>query len=153
MERYRERRQVAEPKAQPHERDAVASRHEMSSRAIALTTAVVFLISLIFPISAGVANNPAALPQWWGLADVIIAFLLCALAIFIAVRFDRRVNDQIKADSYRAYRMLINVILVMLVIFFLAGDRLTWTYFLPGIAWRTWLLFYGWPTWLAALRS
>lgn len=54
-------------------------------------------------------------------------------------------------ETYRAYRVLISAILVLLVVFFLAGDRVTWTYFLPGIAWRSWLLLYTWPAWLAAM--
>ena len=126
---------------------------EMRGRALAIATAVVFLISLVFPISAGVANNPRALPSWWGILDVVVAFGLCALAIYIAIKFERRLSDEIRQASYRAYRILINVILVLLVIFLIGDSRITWNYFLPGIAWRTWLLFYAWPTWLAALRT
>ena len=122
-------------------------------RTIANATAIVFFISLIFPISVGVVDNPASMPSWWGVLDVIVAFVLCALAISIAVRFDRRINDEIRQASYRSYRIIINVILVLLVVFLVAGDRLTWTYFLPGIAWRTWLLFYAWPSWLTALSA
>jgi hypothetical protein len=124
----------------------------MNDRALAIATAIVFFVSLIFPISAGVAN-PSWLPSWWGILDVVIAFLLCALAILIAVRYERGVTDEIRAATYRAYRILINAFLVILVIFFLVGDRVTWTFFLPGIAWRMWLAFYAWPSWLTALRS
>jgi hypothetical protein len=125
----------------------------MRPRTLAIATAVVFLISLIFPISVGVVNSPASLPRWWGVLDVIIAFVLCALAVVTAVRFERRITAEIRDASYRHYRLLINVILVLLVVFLIGGDRVTWTYFLPGIAWRTWLLFYAWPSWLTALRS
>jgi hypothetical protein len=125
----------------------------MKSRTLAITTAVAFLISLIFPISVGVVNNSAWMPRWWGLLDVIVAFLLCALAILTAVRFERRITPDVREASYRHYRILINLILILLVLFLVAGDRVTWTYFLPGIAWRMWLLFYVWPSWLAALAS
>ena len=135
--------------------DAHAPRygHQVKGRTLAIATAVVFFVSLVFPISVGVVNDTTRFPRVWGVMDVAIAFLLVILVIVIAARFERRVADEIRMATYRAYRILINVILVLLVIFFLAGDRLTWTYFLPGIAWRTWLLFYGWPSWLAALES
>ena len=125
----------------------------MKGRTLAIATAVVFFISLMFPISVGVVNDTTRFPRIWGVIDVAIAFLLVTLAIIIAARYGRRVTDGIRMETYRAYRILMNLILVLLVIFFLADDRLTWTYFLPGIAWRTWLLFYSWPSWLAALES
>ena len=87
------------------------------------------------------------------MVDVVVAAILCALAIYIAFKFDRRVTTEIRLTSYSAYRVMINVVLLLLVIFLLIGDRVTWTYFLPGIAWRTWLAFYAYPAWLTAFRS
>lgn len=112
-----------------------------------------FVVSLIFPVSAGVVNDPKSMPSWWGMLDVVVAAILCALAIYIAFKFDRRVTTEIRLTSYSAYRVMINVVLLLLVIFLLIGDRVTWTYFLPGIAWRTWLAFYAYPAWLTAFRS
>jgi hypothetical protein len=89
----------------------------------------------------------------WGILDVVIAFILVALAIVIAARFESAVNDEIRQAAYRAYRVTINAVLVILVVFLLAGDRLVWSVLLPGLAWRAWLLFYAFPPWLAALRS
>jgi len=131
------------------------SRHgkEVKARRLAIATAVVFFVSLLFPIGVGVVNDTTRFPRFWGIMDVVIAFILVTLAILIAVRFERRVTDEIRLATYRAYRVVINVVLLLLILLFLAGDRLTWTYFLPGLAWRFWLLFYCWPTWLAALRS
>jgi MFS family permease len=122
-------------------------------RRLAITTGIVFFISLAFPVVVGVSNNTAAFPRLWGILDVVIAFILAALAIVIASLFDQRVDDQIRQDAYRSYRALINVVLILLVVFLLGGDRIKWTIFLPGLAWRAWLLFYCLPAWLAALRE
>ena len=126
---------------------------DSKSRRLAVTTAIVFFISLAFPVGAGLSRDPALLPLIWGILDVTIAFILAALAILIAWRFDKRVDEEIRRSSYHAYRSLINVVLVVLVIFLVGGDRIRWTTFLPGIAWRGWLLFYALPAWLAAFRG
>ena len=84
--------------------------------------------------------------------DVAEALVMLGLVIYMAARFSRLTPD-IREKSYHAYRVMINVILVVLVLFFVVGSRITWTYFLPGIAWRTWLLFYAWPHWVAASRT
>ena len=61
-------------------------------------------------------------------------------------------NQQAETATYRAYRVLTHGVLVM-VAFFLFGDRIIWTNCLTGLAWRTWLLFYSLPAWFAALRT
>ena len=124
-----------------------------AGRRLAVMTAIVFVISSIFPVVVGLSGNPESFPRWWGILDVAIAFILAALAIVIAVRFERVVTAEIKLAAYRTYRVLVNVILALLVIFLLGGDRVRWTIFLPGLAWRGWLLFYGLPAWIVALRG
>ena len=122
-------------------------------RQLAVASAIVFVISSIFPVVAGLSRDTKAFPRVWGILDVVVAFVLVALAIVITALFDGAVNEEIKQASYRVYRVLMNAILVILVVFFLAGDRIVWTIVLPGLAWRAWLLFYGFPPWLAAFRS
>ena len=122
-------------------------------RPLAVVTATVFVISSIFPVVAGLSRRTDAFPRLWGILDVAIAFVLVALALVITALFDREVNEEIKQVAYRSYRVFINAILVILVVFFLAGDRIVWTIVLPGLAWRAWLLFYAFPPWLAAFRS
>ena len=39
--------------------------------------------------------------------------------------------------------------LVLLVVFFLAGDAVRWHVLLPGLAWRAWLFVVALPSWLA----
>jgi hypothetical protein len=60
---------------------------------------------------------------------------------------------QAEDESYRAYRILIHGIFVMLAVFFLFGDRIVWSNCLTGIAWRTWPLLYSLPAWFTALSS
>jgi hypothetical protein len=48
---------------------------------------------------------------------------------------------------------LIHGILVLIVVFFLAGDRIVWINGLPGIAWRSWLLLYILPEWFAVISK
>ena len=122
-------------------------------RYLALITAAAFFVSLVFPVSAGVVQTIDALPRWWAIADVVFAFILAALAITVAARFDRRKTPEIERTAYRVYRIVVNLILVLLVIFLVAGDRIRWTIFLPGIAWRGWLFLYAFPALLVALRS
>lgn len=122
-------------------------------RYLAGITAVAFFVSLVFPVAAGLEPDTAALPGWWGIADVVFAFILAALAITVAARFDRRKTPQIERASYKVYRIVVNLILVLLVIFLVAGDRVRWTIFLPGIAWRGWLFLYAYPAWLTAMKS
>jgi len=87
-----------------------------------------------------------------GTLDVGLAFVLAALAFLVmgvaAGKVDRKINDV----SYRTYRVLIYGIFVMIVVFFLFGDRIVWINCLSGFAWRAWLLLYCLPAWFTALR-
>lgn len=125
----------------------------LKARILALSTAIVFFVSLIFPVAAAPAQTASRLPRWWGFADVVFAFVLSALAITLASRFDRRMTPEIERAALKVYRTVLNLILVLLVVFLVAGGLIRWTIFLPGIAWRGWLFFYAFPAWLAALRS
>jgi len=105
-------------------------------RPLALATAVVFVISCGFPVVAGLSRNTASFSKWWGVLDVGLAFVLAVMATLVVAFAERRVDRQAVDASYRIYRLLIHGILVMLVVFFLAGDRITWRNCLTGFAWR-----------------
>ena len=122
-------------------------------RPLALVAAVVFCISSAFPVIAGLSKNTASFPKWWGMLDVGIAFVLAILAFVILALANGRVNKQAEDASYRAYRVLTHGILAIIIIFFLFGDRVTWSNCLTGLAWRTWLLLYSLPAWFTALRG
>ena len=64
-----------------------------------------------------------------------------------------RINKQADDATYRAYRVLTHGILVMLVVFFLAGERITWINCLTGFGWRAWLLLYALPSWFILVRA
>lgn len=120
---------------------------------LAMATAVAFAVSLAFPIGAGLYRNPAGVSPIWGILDVLFAFVLAAFAITIAVLYERRVTDEIRLAAFRIYRQLINLILVLIVIFLVAGDNVRWPVLLVGVCWRGWLVFYALPPWLAAWRG
>jgi hypothetical protein len=114
-------------------------------RPLAITTAIVFCISSVFPVAAGFVTNRETWPRWWGVLDVAIAFVLAMLALAVIGLAQGRVNKPAENASYRAYRVLIHGIFVMQVVFFLFGDRIVWSNCLTGFAWRYWLLLYGCP--------
>jgi len=55
----------------------------MNHRAIALATAILFVLPWVFPVGAGLVRNPANLPQWWGTVDVALAFVVGVGALVI----------------------------------------------------------------------
>jgi hypothetical protein len=116
-------------------------------RPLAVATAIVFCISSAFPAVAAFVTDRESWPQWWGVLDVGIAFVLVLLALVLLGATQGKVTRQAEEASYRAYRVLIHGIILMLVIFFLFGDRIVWGNCLTGFAWRAWLLFYGLPAW------
>jgi hypothetical protein len=122
-------------------------------RRLALATATVFCISSVFPTVAAFVTDREAWPRWWGVVDVSIAFLLGILTLALLARAQGKVNQQEEQARYRAYRLLMHGIIVLLVVFFLAGDRIVWSNCLTGFAWRAWLLLYGLPAWFALVRG
>ena len=130
----------------------LSGRQVLWSRRFAVSTAVVFVVSTVFPIVAGLSRNTSAFPKWWGVLDVALAFVLAIMAIVMSALVGRSIPKEAEEATYRAYRSLTHGILVMVVVFFLFGDRITWIYCLTGLAWRAWLLLYSLPAWFAAFR-
>jgi len=121
-------------------------------RPFAVATAAVFLVSCVFPVVAGLSKDTASFPAWWGKLDVGIAFILAIMAFAIYGLAHNKLNQQIEKTTYRAYRILIHGIFILLLIFFLFGDRIIWINGLPGIAWRAWLLLYLLPEWIGVME-
>jgi len=111
----------------------------------------VFFVSSAFPVVAGLSKNTASFPKWWGTLDVGLAFVLAVLAFLVVAAAAGKVDRKITDVSYRTYRVLIHGIFVMIVVFFLFGDRIVWINCLSGFAWRAWLLLYCLPAWFTAL--
>jgi hypothetical protein len=122
----------------------------LSKHRLAIVAAVAFFVSSVFPVVAGLSHNTASFPKWWGNLDVSLAFVLALLALAILGVTQGKVNKQAECVSYRAYRILTHGIFLMLVVFFLAGDRIVWNNCLTGLAWRAWLLLYTLPAWVTA---
>lgn len=123
------------------------------ARPLAITVAVLFMVSSAFPVAAGLSKNTSAFPKWWGMLDVVLAFVVGILALVIMGLAEGKLNQRAIDATYRAYRVLIHGILGLLVVFFLAGDRITWIYCLTGFAWRAWLLAYCLPAWFTAFGT
>ena len=135
-----------------NETERLAGPLPIWSRPVAIGAAVLFFLSWIFPVSAGVSKDTGSFSKWWGRLDVVLAFVLVILAFVIMGIAQGKVDKQAEEASYRGYRILLHGILVMCVIFFVFGDRIAWTNCLTGFAWRTWLLLYALPAWLTTSR-
>ena len=122
-------------------------------RPLAIGAAVIFLISLLFPLIASLSKNTSSFTKLWGVLDVGLAFVLAILAFVVYGLAHGKVNKPAEESTYRAYRMLIHGIFILIVIFFVFGDRITWINGLPGIAWRCWLLVYVLPEWFTVIGT
>ena len=122
----------------------------MNRRAFALTAAILFALSWIFPVGVGLAKNPTSLPQWWGAVDVALAFVVAVGACAIPRLAHGNVDDQAEQTTYWIYRRSLHTTLVVGVLVMLAGDRIKWAYCATGFLWRAWLFLYILPWWLVA---
>jgi hypothetical protein len=123
----------------------------MNRYTIALTFAILFVLSWAFPVGAGLVRNLTSLPQWWGSVDVALAFVVAVGAIGIQVLGHGHVNKHAERTTYRIYRSSLHGLLVVGVLVMLAGDRIKWANCATGFLWRTWLFLYILPWWLAAV--
>ena len=119
-----------------------------SDRRVAIVSAVAFLASLAFPVVAGLSHNTASFPKWWGTFDVGLATVLAVLAFVVLGLTQGKVTKHAEDLSYRAYRILIHGIFVMMLVFVLFGNHIVWSNCLTGFAWRAWLLLYTLPAWV-----
>jgi len=65
-------------------------------RLIAFGALILFLLSWVFPIGAGLAKDTTVFPRWWGAADVALAFVLAIAALGIPVLVGGRVNSGVE---------------------------------------------------------
>ena len=123
------------------------------ARPLSIATAIVFLISGVFPLVAGLSKNTAFFPHWWGSADVGTALLLAALALSVLGIGGPRITKPVEEATYRCYRVFVHGIFALMAAFVFFGDHIAWSHCLSGFAWRSWLLLYVLPAWIAAYRS
>jgi 1,4-dihydroxy-2-naphthoate octaprenyltransferase len=124
----------------------------MRRRVFVLTAAILFVLSWIFPVGAGLVRNPTSLPQWWGTVDIALAFAVAVAALCIPGLAHGNMDKQAEQTTYRVYRGSMHAILGVGVLVMLAGDRINWANCATGFLWRTWLFLYILPWWFAATR-
>ena len=113
-----------------------------------LAAAILLPLSTAFPaIAAFQRADPP--PRWFGIADVAIAFALVAVGTWIATRRPGPFSADVNRAALRILQGAATLPLVLLVVFFLAGDAVRWHVLLPGLAWRAWLFVVALPSWLA----
>jgi hypothetical protein len=69
--------------------------------------------------------------------DVALAGTVMLVMGILTLRSQGRINAQAQQRSYRVYRGALQLPLLLLLIFFLVGDRIKWDILLIGLAWRT----------------
>lgn len=114
-------------------------------RPFAFAAAILFLLSWVFPLGAGLAKDTTAFPKWWGTVDVGMAFVLAILTFGIQMLARGKVDKCVEAATYRIYRTFTHGIIAVAVLVMLAGDRITWVNCATGFLWRTWLALYILP--------
>ena len=112
-------------------------RHTVWLRPLAFVGAILFLISWVFPLGAGLAKDTSQFPKWWGPVDVGLALVVAIAAIGIQVLVRGNVDRRAEDTSYRIYRTLTHGIMMLGVLLMLDGDRITWAHCATGFLWRT----------------
>jgi hypothetical protein len=118
-------------------------------RSLLVLGGALFFISTLFPILASLPSAGAP-PAWAGWLDVVLAVVGIGLVVDGASQ--GKIGEDARQDAYRGYRVLLNLPILLLVVFFVWGNRLKWEVLLPGLAWRTWLLGYVLPARIARWR-
>ena len=141
--------------------DAASDRRSMTrlagvGRPLAIVTAIVFCISSVFPAVGAFVHDKESWPQWFGVLDVGLAFLLAVLALAVLGIARGKVTKQAEEASYRAYRILTHGMFAGLLVWYLdysTSGRIVWSNCLTGFTWRAWLLLYCLPAWFTTFRG
>jgi len=118
---------------------------------VVLAGAGLLCASTAFPVVASVLREDQVGPLM-GVLDVVLAFVAVATG-WLIVATAGTLDERVIRTSCRVYRVAGNVLLVLLITFFLVGDRIRWNILLPGLAWRGWLLMYALPAGVSAWQS
>jgi hypothetical protein len=121
-------------------------------RPIAFGAAILFLVSWVFPVGAGLAKDTSKFPKWWGPVDVGLAFVLAVLTFGIQTQVWGKVDQRAEHTTYCIYRIFVHGLMMVAILVMVAGDRITWAQSATGFLWRSWLGLYMLPWWLVALR-
>ena len=124
----------------------------MTVRALGRSCVALFALSTMFPVAAGLLG-PGDKPRWLGITDVGVAAVTFAAAALVASRGRSLAADRHRARAYRVTLGILTCIPVLLVTFLTVGNRVDWTVFVIGLAWRGWLFVYTLPFLLAVLEQ
>lgn len=123
-----------------------------SARSLGRLCFLLFAVSTAFPVVAGFRNTETP-SRWLGLADVGVAALLLTVSFTVASRARSKLSDTDRLIAFRVSQTLFSVIPVLLIGFFIAGDRINWQVLIVGLAWRGWLLLYTLPYLISVTRD
>jgi hypothetical protein len=112
---------------------------------------VLFLLSTAFPVAAGLLPL-SAVSNALGVLDVVVAGVVLVLGFAIESAAREQVTDDDRRLAWRVVRVLANVPLLLLIVFFVRSDIVRWDVLLVGLAWRTWLLLWVLPSIVALLK-
>lgn len=90
------------------------------------------------------------LPMWVKITDVGLVFTLTITSFFIHRAVSTANNDRALPVSY-AIMTYLPIAAILLMWWF--RDQLIWNILLPGLAWRTWMLFYNLPSVIKAWQK
>jgi len=128
-----------------------AARARLGPRA-AQAFALLFGVSTAFPVAASLLP-PSGIPTAFGLIDVVLAGLVILLGLAIESAVRDQVTDDDRRIAWGVVRLLANVPLLLLIVFFIRADIVRWDVLLVGLAWRTWLLLWVLAPVVAMLNS
>jgi hypothetical protein len=95
-------------------------------RAFAFTAAILFVLSWIFPVGAGLSKDIRTFPAWWGTVDVALAFVLAVAGFGVQWLIRGKLDRQAEETTYRVYRTITHSLLAIALVVMLAGDRVAW---------------------------
>jgi hypothetical protein len=88
--------------SRPHQAPISIGRRADWRRWLAFAAAVVFPVSSVFPVAAGLPNNTESFPKWWG---TLIALILAGLAFAVILIGRGSVTQEVEHATCRAYRL------------------------------------------------
>lgn len=122
---------------------------------IAWVCVLLFAVSSAFPILASFlytdVDQPP--PSWVGIADVLTGAALFATTAWVVHRRQHAVTNADRIEAFHLSQVVFAIVPALLIVFFVAGDRIRWPVLVIGMAWRGWLLLYALPYLVSATRG
>ena len=122
------------------------------TRRLGLVCALAFAVSSAFPVVASLMNI-AEMPRVLGIADVLMAVVLVAIALMTEGRARALVRDPDRRTAYMVIRTGSAAALLLLALFLIGRPHIKWEVLVVGLVWRSWLFVQVLPALIAALRA